>query len=266
MKIKARESDFVNVIFKDINLIECDFSDIVFNNCKFINCMIFCCNFKSSTFTNVVFSNGTEISNCFFNRCTIYNSIIDYIKIKNNIFNSCTIDQLKIEETLEKTTFEKNECKHMLLFNICLNNLKYSNNIFRELYLEKVTGIKSSIDFLKNNFEFTEDGLIAYKTFNQCYKTPEDWIIKPGSILTSPCSSDRNETCAYGINIAPLEWVKDFSSQRKLTIYKVLIRWEWLAGVVVPYDSDGKIRCERCEIISPVDRETGQERSWEDEE
>lgn len=37
-------------------------------------------------------------------------------------------------------------------------------------------------------------------------------------------------------------------------IWKVLIRWEWLCGVCVPYNSDGKIRCERVELVEIVER------------
>ena len=33
---------------------------------------------------------------------------------------------------------------------------------------------------------------------------------------------------------------------------KNIIRWEWLAGVCVPYGSSGKIRCERVELIEIV--------------
>ncbi len=32
----------------------------------------------------------------------------------------------------------------------------------------------------------------------------------------------------------------------------LLIKWEWLPGVVVPYNTDGKIRCERAMIIGVV--------------
>ena len=36
-------------------------------------------------------------------------------------------------------------------------------------------------------------------------------------------------------------------------IWKLLIRWEWLPGVVVPYNTDGKIRCERAELVEVVE-------------
>lgn len=36
-------------------------------------------------------------------------------------------------------------------------------------------------------------------------------------------------------------------------VWKVLIRWEWLAGVCVPYNTDGKIRCERVKLVEIVE-------------
>ena len=54
-------------------------------------------------------------------------------------------------------------------------------------------------------------------------------------------------------DVAPLEWArKKYPTD---TIWKVLIRWEWLCGVCVPYMTDGKIRCERVELLETVSRE-----------
>ena len=117
--------------------------------------------------------------------------------------------------------------------------------------LSGAENILSSIDYLKENFEFTSDGIIAYKTFNGEYTSPEKWIIQSGSIITENCNPNRTDVCGCGINIAPLEWVK---TNYNGDIWKVLIRWEWLVGVVVPYNTNGKIRCEKCELVEIVDR------------
>lgn len=62
---------------------------------------------------------------------------------------------------------------------------------------------------------------------------------------------DRCTECGSGINVAPLEWVKTYYPND--LIWKVLIRWEWLPGVCVPYESNGKIRCERVELLEVVE-------------
>ena len=115
--------------------------------------------------------------------------------------------------------------------------------------LSGAEGILSAIEYLKDNFEFTAEGIIAYKTFGQEYNPPEKWVLQPGSVITENVNFDRARLCGCGINVAPLNWVK----QRYLCdIWKVLIRWEWLAGVCVPYNTDGKIRCECVELIGIV--------------
>lgn len=111
-------------------------------------------------------------------------------------------------------------------------------------------GLKSNIDFLVEHFEKTEEGYIAYKTFGSKYAPPDEWNITKGSILNENVNFNRTNDCGNGINVAPLDWVK---SNYKGTIWKCLIRWDWLAGICCPYNSDGKIRCERVELIEPVE-------------
>ena len=116
--------------------------------------------------------------------------------------------------------------------------------------LSGATGLLPSVNFLEAHFERTDAGYIAYKTFNVIYTVPAAWEIKGGAIISENVDFDRCTGCGCGINVAPLEWVK-----RKYVnepIWKVLIRWEWLCGVCVPYMSDGKIRCERVELLEVV--------------
>ena len=111
----------------------------------------------------------------------------------------------------------------------------------------------SAIAFMDAYFERTPDGFIAYKTFGSSYSPNSDWKIEPGSVLTEVVNPDRTCDCGCGINVAPLSWVKDNATNGgRLSIWKVLIRWEWLMGVVVPFGSDGKVRCEKVELIEVV--------------
>ena len=105
---------------------------------------------------------------------------------------------------------------------------------------------------MEAHFERTSEGYIAYKTFGSQYTPPETWNITKGSVITETVNYDRCCDCGSGINVAPLEWVKKYY---KGAIWKVLIRWEWLCGVCVPYMTDGKIRCERVELLGVVDNE-----------
>ena len=112
-------------------------------------------------------------------------------------------------------------------------------------------GLLSPIDYLKKNFEKTKEGYICYKTFNSTYTTPEYWKIKKGNIISEAVNPCRTTDCGCGVNIGTLEWVKD-NNPGDAEIWKCLIRWEWLAGVVVPYHTNGKIRCEKAQLLEVI--------------
>ena len=147
--------------------------------------------------------------------------------------------------------------------NLCNANLRYadlhdadlhdadlSDADLRNTVLSGAKGLLSSADYMKANFEKTTDGYIVYKCFNGSYKAPPKWKIESGEVIEEEADSNRANSCGCGINVAPLGWVKGHYGRRK--IYKLLIKWEWLPGVVVPYNTDGKIRCERAMIIGVV--------------
>ena len=115
--------------------------------------------------------------------------------------------------------------------------------------LSGAVGLLQTANFMRTHFEREKDGYIAYKTFNDTYTAPTTWKIEPGSAIEENVNFDRCTTCGSGINVAPLDWVKQ---NCKGEIWKVLIRWEWLCGVCVPYMTDGKIRCEKVELLEVV--------------
>ena len=117
--------------------------------------------------------------------------------------------------------------------------------------LSRAKGLLSTVNYLDAHFERTPDGYIAYKTFNATYCSPDTWTIENGAVIEENVNFDRCISCGCGINVAPLAWVKN--EYPKAQIWKVLIRWEWLCGVCVPYMTDGKIRCERVELIEVVE-------------
>ncbi len=115
--------------------------------------------------------------------------------------------------------------------------------------LSGAKGLLSTVNFIDAHFERIADGYIAYKAFNSSYKAPDSWKIEKGAVIEEVVNFNRCTECGCGINVAPLEWVKQHMNGK---IWKVLIRWEWLCGVCVPYMSDGKIRCEKVELVEVV--------------
>ena len=111
-------------------------------------------------------------------------------------------------------------------------------------------GLLDAINCMEAHFERTDEGYIVYKTFGENYSAPESWKIEPGSIIEETVNCNRTTECGCGINVAPLEWVRRSGRNKP---YKLLIRWEWLPGVVVPYNTDGKIRCSKAQILEVVE-------------
>ena len=148
--------------------------------------------------------------------------------------------------------FANLSCANLSFANLSRANLSDANLRGANLRcadLSDAKGLLSAVNYLEANFDRTADGYIAYKTFGGQYAAPDKWIIKTGSVITETVNPDRCTDCGSGVNVAPLEWVK---KRYKGDVWKCLIRWEWLAGVVVPYMTDGKIRCERVELIEVV--------------
>lgn len=102
---------------------------------------------------------------------------------------------------------------------------------------------------METNFERTAEGYLAYKTFGGQYQAPLGWKIEKGAVISENVNACRADSCGSGINVVPLDWVKE---NHKGNVWKCLIRFEWLAGVIVPFNTDGKIRCERVELIEIV--------------
>ena len=130
-----------------------------------------------------------------------------------------------------------------------LSDANLSRANLSDANLSGASGLIDATDYIGAHFERVKDGYIVYKTFGGSYSKPDSWTIEPGAIIEEVCNPNRTDVCGCGINVAPIEWVKE---NYKGDVYKLLIRWEWLAGVVVPYNTDGKIRCSRAQIIGKV--------------
>lgn len=118
--------------------------------------------------------------------------------------------------------------------------------------LSGAKGLLSPIEFMETHFTKTEQGYIVYKTFGNYYSTPNCWDIKEGATIEETVNSCRSDNCGCGVNVATLTWIKQRQPRAK-KVWKLLIKWEWLVGVVVPYGTDGKIRCERAMLLEEIE-------------
>lgn len=132
-------------------------------------------------------------------------------------------------------------------------NLKDAILINARLHGTNLSGAKGLLDaslYMEQNFERTSDGFIVYKSFGECYDCPDYWEIKPGSIIEEIVDTDHTCETGCGINVGTKDYVRIHATK---PVYKLLIIYEWLINVVVPFNTDGKIRCGKAMILGKVD-------------
>ena len=122
-------------------------------------------------------------------------------------------------------------------------DLRYAN-------LSDAKNILNSANYILAHFDKTDEGIIAYKTFGAYRQPNPSWEIKPGATLEETVNPNRTNECGCGVNVGTLAWVKE---NCKGDIWKCLIRWVDLADVVVPYNTDGKIRAARVQLLEIVE-------------
>lgn len=119
--------------------------------------------------------------------------------------------------------------------------------------------IPKASDIIKKYFKTTNEGIIAYKVFNEFYPMPEDWEIKEGATITRLSNRNAYDECGEGINVSTLTWLGEYVGlgivSGEVTIWKVLIPWEEAVGITVPYNFEGKIRCESIKLLEPLTKE-----------
>jgi hypothetical protein len=155
---------------------------------------------------------------------------------KADLSNACLDYAKLIEANLFNANLSGVDLRHIDLSNIDLSGVK---------------GLLNPIEYLEKNFERNDQGIIVYKSFGEHYAPNPNWEIAEGSTIEEVVNPLPTVKCGSGINVATKEWVKRECYNR---IWECLIRWEWLAGVVVPYQTDGMIRASKVQLIRPVNR------------
>ena len=165
------------------------------------------------------------------------------------------IDNNELQKILEKHLLwlEGNaEGTRANLSSANLSSADFSGANLRYADLSGAKGLLNDMDYLVENFEKTNEGYVGYKVFGMYYSIPEHWNLQPNEIIEEVVNSNRADICGCGINIATKEWIK---REKPLVTraWKVLIKWEWLPSVIVPYNTDGKIRCGKAMLLEEVE-------------
>ena len=109
-------------------------------------------------------------------------------------------------------------------------------------------GLLSTSVYMKTHFKSTNEGYRVYKAIgNTTYIMPDKWTIKEGTYLSEVVNPNPTNDCGCGVNFGTKKWVQNFYPDSD--IWECLIEWKDCPGIVVPYHTDGKARCERLKLV-----------------
>ena len=129
-------------------------------------------------------------------------------------------------------------------------NLSWAD--LREADLSETVGLLDAAAWLRANFETDAEGVVVYKRIGSTgYPTPASWLIEPGAYLTEVVNPSRTVLGACGVNFGTRAWCDKCYIDAAL--WRCRIEWLDLAGVVVPYHTDGKARCARLRLLEIVE-------------
>lgn len=162
-----------------------------------------------------------------------------------------------IGANLENANLIGANLKNAKLIGANLKNAKLVDAILigANLLHANLSGVKFNFnpsEWMNENFEATAKGYIVYKVFGFFHGSPENWNVSEGSVIQETVNRNPTETCGCGVNFATLEWLMRQCVSDDYQVYKCLIPWDKSAGIVVPYNTDGKARCDYLEILEKV--------------
>ena len=128
--------------------------------------------------------------------------------------------------------------------------------------LSGARNLLNPVKWLAENFEHDDLGYIVYKAIGKnSYERPDYWEISAGTCLEEVVNPLPMNDCACGVNFATLKWVKGNYGEKVtiglVSIWRCRVQWTDLPGVVVPYNTDGKARCNRLELLEIVEQLNG---------
>ena len=239
---------------------------------RFINCALY------NTVFNAAQLHKASFINCDVNNCQFHNTYLDEALIDNCRFNCCDLPEaIGILSQVINTTFAKGSLAgsnfHFATFRDCefsstnlsevnfgaanlINNSLSQCNI-TGANLSGVEGLPTAKQFL-SQFDHDELGILVYRVCaERVFRyAPPHWKFAPGEFLTETCNPDRTTDCSSGVHFATLNWIKISVIPKSPddVVWLCRIRWEDLADVTVPYNTNGKARCARLELLEPYDK------------
>ena len=236
-----RDMDFTGFHFPGGHFVDCDFTGTKLQDCNLNSAHFTGCHLERTDF------HLARMEDCKIIRATAVNSVFSDVYLANS--------------ELRNVNFANSDFSFACLFEATIERCNFSNSDMFEVRLEgaKLVGVNLSgasnwfdpIKFMKDNFETCSDGFIVYKAINnKTYDSPRHWKIASGEYLEEVVNPSIFDACGCGVSFGTFEWVKN--AYPTSSIWRCIIEWQDLLGVVVPFHTDGKARCSRLRLLEEV--------------
>ena len=117
--------------------------------------------------------------------------------------------------------------------------------------LSQSKGLLKAGEWISENFKKTRKGFVVYKKIGDTsYTKPESWKIEAGEFLEDVVNPHQTDDCGCGVNFGTREWCENNYSNSDL--WECLILFEDAPDIIVPYNTDGKARCGRLQLIKKL--------------
>lgn len=261
----SKNTVFKHCSFRDLDLRNIPASHSLFEGCTFEQIDFSGANFSSCRFT------GCSFTKCSLSKVNLYSAVIDHVDCTDTNFYAADLEN----STINQTTFE--DCAlcfsimrhasmnfpHFLRCDLAyaeisevaissaeflrcdLSNAVLENTSLADVNLSGSFGLISPSDWLRDQFESDAQGILVYKSLEAMHTSHWGDVV-PGMILSETVNPDRTASCGCGVNFGTLIYVQTNYPEN---LWLCRIRWEWLPEVIVPYNTDGKARCGKLELI-----------------
>jgi len=116
--------------------------------------------------------------------------------------------------------------------------------------LSGAKGLLTARNFMAQ-FERDEYGWLVFKSFNEHYQPPDYWTIEAGAFIEEVVNQNPTDLCGCGVNFATLKWTERECNK---AVWRCRIRYEDAPDITVPYNTDGKARCGRLELLEQMEK------------
>jgi uncharacterized protein YjbI with pentapeptide repeats len=112
----------------------------------------------------------------------------------------------------------------------------------------------SGAEIAKEPFPLEKDskGFLVYKAIgNTDFEIPKRWKVEPKSYLEEEVNPNPSDLCGCGVNFSnTVEWCR--RTYPNATVWKCRIEWQDAPSIVIPWNTDGKSRCGRLQLLKIV--------------